>query len=343
MRALRQLATGMALCSLIVSHASAQTPAPPPTQKPTTQSAQPSPPAENATRPATTTVLGDTGLWYVPTAEVLPAKKWSFSFYRTNWDRTEAISDVSNFRLTFAGGLGDHVELFGSIDAQRRIDSDRRPFSLIRAGGAPMDDPFINDAWQTGFGDVRIGAKVNFTSQWQNDPVALGVRGVLKLPTSDTDKGLGTGKLDAYIDAIISGEAAQRVELSGYGGYIHRGDPDEFELSDGFRWGLGAGFPSRAKFRVTTELVGERYFDQDVTANGTLTLGSPRTWRVQHPADFVIGFTYQARNGFFAGWGASYGFGTHNREKIAGAQFTNTEWYDKWGNQVRIGWHPGVR
>ena len=34
-------------------------------------------PAE--TRPATTTVMGDTGLWFVPTGEVLPAKRWSFS------------------------------------------------------------------------------------------------------------------------------------------------------------------------------------------------------------------------------------------------------------------------
>ena len=34
---------------------------------------------ESETRPATTTFEGDTGLWFVPTGEVLPAKKWSFS------------------------------------------------------------------------------------------------------------------------------------------------------------------------------------------------------------------------------------------------------------------------
>ena len=28
-------------------------------------------------RPALPTINGDTGLWYVPTAETLPAKKWS--------------------------------------------------------------------------------------------------------------------------------------------------------------------------------------------------------------------------------------------------------------------------
>ena len=339
MRALRQLATGMALCALISSQAWAQTQG--------SQNASPSQPDPqpdpSATRPATTTIIGDTGLWFVPTGEVLPKGKWSVSFYRTNWDRTEAISDISNLRGTFAFGATDRLEIFGSIDGQRRIDSDRRPFSQIRAGGAPMDEPYLNDAWSTGFGDVRLGAKVNLTAPWRQQPAAVALRAVVKMPTSDTDAGLGTGKLDFYIDGIFSGEANEKVELSGYAGFMHRGDPDEFDLSDGLRWGFGAGFPSRSKFRVTTELVGEKYFDDEITANGALTLGSPRTWKVRNPADFVLGFTYQATNGFFVGWGASYGIGTKNRDDVPGAAYTQEEWYDQWGNQVRIGYHPGVR
>src|SRR5687768_3985442 len=144
MRALRRLATGLALCALFSSHAWAQTPG----------SQTQSPPADTETRPATTTVLGDTGLWYVPTGEVLPRGRWSFSLYRTNWDRKEAFSDISNFRATVGYGVTDRFEFYTSIDAQRRIDADRRP---VRAGGTPMDDPFINDGWQTGCGDVRIG------------------------------------------------------------------------------------------------------------------------------------------------------------------------------------------
>ncbi|HET7618932.1 MAG TPA: hypothetical protein VFK20_10515, partial [Vicinamibacterales bacterium] len=38
------------------------------------------------TRSATTTFMGDTGLWYVPTGEVLPARKFSISAYRVNFD-----------------------------------------------------------------------------------------------------------------------------------------------------------------------------------------------------------------------------------------------------------------
>ena len=42
--------------------------------------------------------MGDTGLWFVPTGEVLPAKRWSFSVYRVNFDYNEGFTDVSNGR-----------------------------------------------------------------------------------------------------------------------------------------------------------------------------------------------------------------------------------------------------
>ena len=49
------------------------------------------------TRPATTTFFGDTGLWFVPTGEVLPSGKWSASVYRrgTNW--VEGYTNVADF------------------------------------------------------------------------------------------------------------------------------------------------------------------------------------------------------------------------------------------------------
>jgi len=51
------------------------------------------PPAE--TRPATTTISGDTGLWFVPTGETLPARNWSVSAYRVNFDFEQGFTDVS--------------------------------------------------------------------------------------------------------------------------------------------------------------------------------------------------------------------------------------------------------
>jgi hypothetical protein len=42
----------------------------------------------------------------------------------------------------------------------------------------------------------------------------------------------------------VSSEINERVELSGFGGFIVRGDPDEFDLQNGFRWGVGAAMPT---------------------------------------------------------------------------------------------------
>ena len=52
-------------------------------------------------RPATTTIMGDTGLWFVPTGEVLKAKDWSVSGYRANWDVHQGFTDISHFIGTF--------------------------------------------------------------------------------------------------------------------------------------------------------------------------------------------------------------------------------------------------
>ena len=57
---------------------------------------------------------------------------------------------------------------------------------------------------------------------------------------------------------------------------MFRGDPDEVDLSDGFRWGFGAGFPTRKGLRVTAELHGEKQFD-DVVYTGDRLASSAMT------------------------------------------------------------------
>ena len=97
--------------------------------------------------------------------------------------------------------------------------------------------------------------------------MALALRGMVKLPTAkDDDEGVGTGKVDFAFDGIVSKEINQRVELSGFGGCIFRGDPDDFDLSDGFRWGFGAGFPTRRRICASR---------RNSTASSTSMIRSP--------------------------------------------------------------------
>src|SRR3972149_2214902 len=83
--------------------------------------------ATSETRPATTTVSGDTGLWFVPTGEILPARKWSLSAYRVNFDYDQGFTDVSRWPITFGVGARNRVEVFGALTAVTRIDRDIRP------------------------------------------------------------------------------------------------------------------------------------------------------------------------------------------------------------------------
>jgi len=214
------------------------------------------------TRPATTTFFGDTGLWFVPTAEVLAHGKWSASGYRRGTNYVQGFTNVGDFSGTFAVGIKDRVELFGSFLFDTRVDRDLRPiFNADGTVGGIVDRyPNINSGW-TGnkVGDLYLGAKFNLTSEYHQAPVALAVRGIVKAPTGDSDVGTSTGKADFLVDFIASKELHRYLDLTGYAGYEFRGQPDDVDTSSGaFRWGGGAGFASRWPIRATLELKEER-------------------------------------------------------------------------------------
>jgi outer membrane protein OmpA-like peptidoglycan-associated protein len=317
----------------------------------TTQQPARTDPDAGDVRPATTTASGDTGLWFVPTAEILPAKRWSASAYRVNFDHQQGFTDVSNWPVTFGYGIKDRVEVFGAWTLVRRIDRDVRPIfrpENSRVGGLVNEYPFVSGGWSDNqLGDLWLGGKFNLMSEWQQKPMALAVRGMFKLPTaSDEDEGVGTGKSDFAFDLVASKEINQRVELSGFGGFIFRGDPDDVDISDGFRWGIGAAFPTRKSLRLTTELHGESQLD-DVSYTGIARLigedGSipPLVSDSDTATHFTVGLTWQGKGGFFAGAGANWRFGMDGRE-VVGSEFGNVSG-DNFGFQARIGYHPGVR
>jgi peptidoglycan-associated lipoprotein len=331
------------LASLAIP-ASAQTPS-------SAQQAPPPTAAAAETRPATTTFLGDTGLWYVPTAEILPRKKWSMSAYRVNFDDNQGFTDVSNWPVTFGYGISDRAELFGSWVLVNRIDRDIRPLylaSIPQAGGFVPQHPLASEGWSGNqLGDLWIGLKWNLASEYDQKPVAFALRPMIKLPTGDKDGGAGTGKTDFVLDAVLSKELNQRVEVSGYGGFIVRGEPDAVETTNGFRWGIGAGMPSRKSLRLTAELDGEFYSNDSLSTKTQLLasdgsfLPSGFTETVKSPVNFNLGLTWQHANGFFAGLGWTYRFTVDKRDEFL-TPYTNGAG-DRMDIVGRIGYHPGVR
>src|SRR6185436_14464682 len=166
------------------------------------QSSSTSTPPEE-TRPATTTFLGDTGLWFVPTAEVLAHGKWSVTGYRRGTNYVQGYTNVGDFAGTFAVGIKDRGEIFTSFLFDTRIDRDVRPIftSNTDYGSFVSRYPRVNRVW-TGdnLGDWYVGGKVNFWSEAQQKPAALAVRGVLKIPTGDEAIGNSPGKADFLVD-----------------------------------------------------------------------------------------------------------------------------------------------
>jgi hypothetical protein len=313
------------------------------------QSSQQSTQQSDETRPALTSASGTTGIWFVPTAEVLAHKQWSVSFYRNNFDDGQGFSDISYFPATFAVGLGGRAELFGAWTLVTRIDRDTRPlfFEADNAdgtgGGILVNHPLVREQW-TGnqIGDFRIGGKINLLADSEG-PAAVGLRAQVKLPVGD-DEGASTGKADFEFDGIVSARN-DVAEIAGYAGLLIRGNPDGYELTNGLRWGVGAAFPQRysAGFRVHTELFGEFYFDDTITAPAGLTGvdGSPvpTSTRLKDPVYASVGVTWQAPNGFFVG--AAAGWNLHMSGRDA-AGFP-TEDYDDKQFHVRLGYHPGAR
>ena len=223
-------------------------------------------PTANAqdSRPSGNTIYGDTGIWFVPTGETVPKGRWSGSFGLVNEDRSEGFSDITDIGGMFSFGATDRIELFGTM-TYRRIDADLVP---VARNGQPQDY-LIRQGWSTGLGDLWLGAKFNLNSQQAGNGYAVALRVMAKVPAASFDDGLGTGKPDFQFDLITSREFSQKVELTMSTGYKVRSSPDGYNLTQGFKWGIGGAFPSRSKFRGIAEMFGEALVDQEQRFTGS--------------------------------------------------------------------------
>ena len=294
-------------------------------------------------RPALPTIFGDTGLWFVSTAETLPSGKWSASVVRANYDRRQGLTDVNQIGVTAAFGIGDRFELFGSWRLVR-LDRDVVPTFIPSEptfGGVSQEYPYVRRGWsKTLGGPTYIGGKWSLIQQGRGDAMSLATRAMIKFPTGATWS--GTNDLDGHVDLIASREFGRSTELTGQVGGIFRGDPDEFRLSDGVTWGLGATFPTRSPFRALIELTGEWVIKDNTEVLGPVLVAEDGSVAgtlspISDPASFKFGGVYQAKNGLFFHAGGNYSFGTEGRT-IAGNEIDHSAW----GLDLRLGWHPGV-
>ncbi len=317
---------------------------PPNTPSPTQAST-----SNDPSRPATTTFLGDTGLWFVPTADVLAHGSWSASGYRRGTNYVQGFSNVGDFAGTVAFGVADRMELFGSLLFDTRVDRDLRPiFTGDQTVGGIIDRyPRITSGWSGNhLGDLYIGAKVSLMPNPSLHRVALAARGVMKAPTGDDEAGVSTGKPDFLVDVVVSTELKAVAQVSGYAGYEWRGTPADFAIPNGAaRWGVGAGVPARSSIRGQFELTGVVPNSDVATITRGPLIGSdltvaPAISATENTTRATVGATWQSPRGFFVGAGLSWNVPRKDRDRYRTDADTFGDFVD-W--QVRIGFHPGTR
>ncbi|HEX9700128.1 MAG TPA: OmpA family protein [Acidobacteriota bacterium] len=240
---------------------------------------------------------GTTGLFSVPTSAVLGEGEFSIAahFATASYQPGDSSVETSGIGGGFAFGALENLEVFGVFTPRVGI---HRVYEVQRAQGVPFstaprldDHPFATERWRTGIGDLNLGAKYRFFG----DPESMSgvaILGQIKLPTSDTDDGIGTGKVDATVGLVGSAEAAEKVGITGYVGGVFRSSPDEIAVGNKLEYGIGLQVPSRSWVSAIFELTGAIVEDPDPPT----LLGAPVV-AGHDPVYFHGGFRLSHENG----------------------------------------------
>ena len=300
---------------------------------------------DDDTRPAGVTFLGDTGLWLVPTAEVVGDGQVAAGGHLATFNRQQGFTAIQSMTGTFALGVGDRVEIFGSVPVLTRIDRDVRP--LFRpdapAVGAVLPDFPFSTRYFSGnaLGDATVGAKVSLTTERNQAPVAFAVRGWGRLPTGDEDAGTTAGAPGGAVGLVLSKNLGG-AEFAANADVLLRGDPAGVDVPNGLLWGLGIGAPVRGPLRVFGELVGQgvlggamQFTEPLVAEDGS---ASGLTSSDRRPIDAIVGAQVQ-RRGVSLGAGLTWAVRHIGRSSVGQ---TGQE-ADRLGFLFRLSYHPGVR
>jgi len=233
--------------------------------------------AGSGTLSAHPTVTGETGLFEILSSETLDKGDFSFGFYLNNWDRElgddhDAMDlDITTASASFFYSLVSRLEVgiqVNFIDLYSKEEGESGDYN---------GDSFSSKIDESGFGDVRLGAKYTVLSATEK-AVGLGVAAFAKLPTADDEKGLGTGQTDFGFKVALT-KPFEALSFHANVGYTVMGEPDDVEEWDNvINYGIGVNFPNNADdahfVQFIGELTGANDPNPDLPSYLDLTLGS---------------------------------------------------------------------
>ena len=259
------------------------------------------------------------------------------AFGLVNEDRSEGFSDITDI-----GGMFS----FGVSRSRRTVRHDQlsphrrgpRARCAQRTAAGLFDSPGMDHRTRRCVGRRKVQPAI--AARVQRRLFGRGARDGEDSHRRAADDGLGTGKADFQGDLITSREFSEKVELTMSTGYRFRGSPDGYNLTQGFKWGIGGAYPSRSRFRVLGEMFGEALVDQEQRFTGSNPApGMPSEWDPDATRHLFGGFQYNATNGIYFGAGVTY-TASYYRHRSDFPTSEDSD-FDRLGLQVRIGYYPG--
>jgi len=260
------------------------------------------------------TLDGTAGLFKTIDAEGLRQGEFNLSFGYDYLNRDPGELNFQNLPVAFGIGLFERVELFGVLDAYRRVKADSIQYYRTLPGqlptlantpfGSPLamnDAPFVDVPKATGLGDVRFGLKINAMSERRGSPLGLSLLTFMKVPTHDSatwlNRGLGTGEISGGVGLLFSKRGGNKAQLhfNSMVNFLSDAVVNAVKIADlqnEFIYRGGAAFPAAGKWQVIAEVDGKVYF-------GSRTSGlNPRS-----PLDVIAGLRAYPREWMSVGAG----------------------------------------
>lgn len=294
------------------------------------------------------TVTGGLGLIRLGTPYPLGAGKVAVGGTVMNFDRNPGDVDFFDYGVQFALGLGGRTDVFIRGSPVVRTNSvgqdpvgfpippldlfvDIYPSPASRPGplflfaqevpyksynaATEVINPPGHGAFSSSSGAITLGAKVNLLSEDREDPMGLGLRGYVDIPTEEPwyntprwgERAGFSGETDIGLD-LLAARRFGMTELLVNVGYRHVGDPDrgirvqfvdssrtdaagflvgpleeiKLDLHDRLEIGAGASFPAFAIMKQQVWLLSEFGYTRYV-GHGTAVE------RLVHPAEVRLG------------------------------------------------------
>ena len=190
------------------------------------------------------TVMGDRGLFTVPSVETLNQGQFAVTSAWSNESRTPKSLNINTFPLSFSVGVLSRLTVTATYEVQRQIKA-----SNLTQPGFYTPLPYVTTPFQKGPGDTYVAGKYRLWRQPDNLG-GMAIRGFVKAGTADPSKGLGTGQTDGGVDLIFTSAlpwVLHNFLLDSSIGYTKTSNgktPFPATLKDEVRSGVGVAFPS---------------------------------------------------------------------------------------------------